>query len=55
MYGRQSLGYWLWTTDSSYPSIWSDGLQTWLWYYVGTGNGSGGWFYNYSTGQNEWR
>ena len=46
---------WLWTSSTVYPFLWSDPLQTWLYYYRGTGHGNGGWFYNYGTGQNEWR
>ena len=46
---------WLWTTDRIYPFLWSDGLQTWLWYYRDTGNGSGGWFHNYDACRTEWR
>ena len=45
---------WLWTSSTVYPFLWSDSPQAWLWYYRGTGNGSGGWFYNYGTGQAEW-
>ena len=38
-----------------YPFLWSEPLHAWLYYYRGTGHGSGGWFHNYGTGQNEWR
>jgi hypothetical protein len=46
---------WMWSSASLYPFLWSDFLHTWLWYYRDTGNGSGGWFYNYGTGHTEWR
>ena len=46
---------WLWTSDSAYPFLWSGSLHAWLGYFRGTGNGSGGWFYNWGTGQTEWR
>ena len=46
---------WLWTQDSLYPYLWSSSLNTWLWYYRGTGNGSGGWFYNFLGGGTQWR
>ena len=45
---------WVWTSDTIYPFFWSDPRQAWLWYYRGTGNGAGGWFYNYGTGANVW-
>ena len=42
---------WLWTGSATYPFFWNSG---WLWYYRGTGNGAGGWFYNYAKGKAEW-
>ena len=46
---------WLWTSDSIYPFVWSVKDLSWLWYYRNSGHGPGGWFYNYGTGQVEWR
>ena len=50
------MGAWLWIREGNYPSLWywSDSWQSWLWYYEGTGHGSGGWFYDYGIGRNEW-
>ena len=53
MWGSR-LGCWLWTSDSIYPFLWSGAEGDWLWYYLRTGHGAGGWFYNYATGQVEW-
>ena len=50
----QHASLWLWTSDSAYPFLWSSSHNAWLWYYEGTGNGNGGWFYNYGTGQVQW-
>ena len=45
---------WLWTSSTVYPFVWSDQLHSWLWYYRNTGNGIGGWYYNYAAGQTQW-
>ena len=45
---------WLWTSDGVYPFMWRAGTGAWLFYFRGTGNGSGGWFYNYSAGSTQW-
>ena len=46
---------WLWTSDSLYPYLWPDTAGAWHWYYRGTGNGAGGWFYNFGNSQVEWK
>ena len=51
----QSKRDWLWSSSKAYPFIWYNTGAAWLWYYRNTGNGQGGWFYNYGTGHNEWR
>ena len=45
---------WLWTSNSVYPFLWSDTAQAWLYYYSGSGDGSGGWFHNFANGQTTW-
>ena len=51
----QRMQGWLWTSDSIYPYLWSDVLHAWLWYYRGTGQGNGGWFYDWITESAVWR
>ena len=46
---------WVWTSDTVYPFVWWNTGSAWLWYVKGSGNTSGGWFYNYATGQFEWK
>ena len=46
--------HWLWTSDSLFPFLWSNDLQAWLWYCVGSANGSSGWFYNFGAHQWQW-
>ena len=45
---------WLWTANMLHPFLWSDARHAWLWYYRGTGAGSGGWFYDFGQGSTEW-
>jgi Putative Ig domain len=44
-----TLDDFLWTTSTTYPFLWSDRAQAWLWYQRGTSNPL--WFYNFSLGQ----
>ena len=46
---------WVWTSNSVYPFLWWNNGSAWLWYYKGSGNTSGGWFYNFGNGQVEWK
>ena len=46
---------WMWTSCSVYPFFWNTKAEAWLWYYRGTGDGTGGWFYNHRTKRTEWR
>ena len=48
------MGAWLWTGNGTYPFLWSASRQTWLWYYRGTGHGSGGFFHNVATAETVW-
>jgi cyclophilin family peptidyl-prolyl cis-trans isomerase len=47
------LGSWLYTTPTTYPLLYSYGLEAWLFYERGTGNGvdEDRLFYNYATGE----
>ena len=45
---------WLWTSDSVYPFLYRSDTVAWLYYYRNTGNGAGGWFYEFGNGQTRW-
>jgi len=45
------LGYWLYTTDSIYPFVYSSSLNKWFFYQIGSGNGTNGWFCDMTTMQ----
>ena len=47
------LGSWLYTRSTTYPFLYAYALNTWVWYQLdsGTGSGNNRWFYNYATGE----
>lgn len=52
-YSNGDLGF-FWSAEGVYPWFWSFDQNGWFYYYEGTGDGSGAWFYDFNAGQNAW-